>query len=132
MTAKHQRGSSVLRLLARLNWQRDPDSWTVRCHDGRGRRARLRVGLAPTGVMLSPSRAGSWVLTPLQVGRLRAAVRDAVLAFDQLARVEQDGHDTPDASHPRIEPPPAAADREVHHDDRHAAGHVAHDATLAS
>lgn len=93
--AKHVRGTSVLRLLARMNWQRDPDSWTVRCHDGRGRRARLRVLLSPTGISLALPSTGPWVLSPLEAGRLRGAVRDALLAFDRLARDEHD--DEPDA-----------------------------------
>ncbi len=93
--AKHVRGTSVLRLLARMNWQRDPDSWTVRCRDARGRRARLRVRLASTGISLALPSTGPWVLSPLEAGRLRGAVRDALLAFDRLARDEHD--DEPDA-----------------------------------
>lgn len=88
--AKHQHGNPVLRLLARLNWQRDPDSWTVNCHDRNGRRARLRVQLAADGISLVSSSDGPWVLTPLEVGRLRAAARDAVLSLDRLSTIEHD------------------------------------------
>jgi hypothetical protein len=88
--AKHQHGNPVLRLLARFNWQRDPDSWTVSCHDRNGRRARLRVQLAADGITLVSSSDGPWVLTPLEVGRLRAAARDAVLSLDRLSTTEHD------------------------------------------
>jgi len=90
---KHQRATPVIRLLARLGWQRDPNLWAVRCRDGRGRRARLRVHLTEDGITLIPSSPGPWALTPLEAGRLRAAVRDALLNFDRLAGTEY--HDAP-------------------------------------
>ncbi|MGH3829347.1 MAG: hypothetical protein ACRDRS_02680 [Pseudonocardiaceae bacterium] len=50
--AAHQRTMPLLRLLARLGWQHDPDLRTVRCRDGHGRRARLRVHLSqPRGAL---------------------------------------------------------------------------------
>ncbi|MFC5108374.1 hypothetical protein [Kibdelosporangium philippinense] len=83
--AKHQRATPLIRLLARLGWQRDPNLWTVRCRDGRGRRARLHIRLTADGVTLTASSRGPWTLTPLEAGRLRGATRDAVLTFDRLA-----------------------------------------------
>lgn len=68
----------VLALLARLGWQRD-EHWTVPCRDDGGRRCRLRVGVATDGV-----RVGSRTLTPLQVGRLRGALADALLTYTRL------------------------------------------------
>lgn len=82
---KHQRATPVIRLLARLGWQRDPDLWTVRCRDRHGRRARLHIRLTTDGVNLTASSPGPWALTPLEAGRLRGAVRGALLTFDQLA-----------------------------------------------
>jgi hypothetical protein len=44
--------------------------------------------------MGSPSRQprpGPWTLTPLEAGRLRGAVRDALLSFDRLAGTEHGG-----------------------------------------
>ncbi len=75
-------------LLARLV-RRDPDSWTVPCRDGRGCRARLRIGLTWGGITITPSAPGPWELTALESGRLRGAVRDALLTLDQLAGSEQ-------------------------------------------
>ena len=104
-----QRATSVIRLLARLGWQRDPDLWTVRCRDGRGRRARLLVQLTTNGVTLMPSSPGPWTLTPLEAGRLRGAVRDALLTFDRLAGTEH--HDAPPGARSPEPPstPPAQA-----------------------
>lgn len=75
----------LIRLLARLGWQRDPDGWTVPCRDGHGHRARLRIGLTETGVVITSSTPGPWRLTPLQVGRLRAGLRDAVISLGELS-----------------------------------------------
>lgn len=75
-------------LLARLV-RRAPDPWTVPCRDGRGCRARLRIGLTSVGIMITPSAPGPWELTALESGRLRGAVRDALLTLDRLAGSEQ-------------------------------------------
>lgn len=80
-----QRRTPVIRLLARLGWQRDPDQWTVQCRDERGEGAFLDIHLADTGITLAASSPGPWVLSPLDAGRLRGAVRDALLSFDCLA-----------------------------------------------
>lgn len=90
---KHQYAMSLIHLLARLGWQRDPDLWTVRCRDTRGRRAQLHVQLEEKGVTLTASSPGPWSLTPLEAGRLRGALRDALLSFDQL------GNNTNNRSH---------------------------------
>jgi hypothetical protein len=85
---RHCRPSTcVLALLDRLGWQRDAARWTIPCRDREGGRARLRVGLAAEGV-----RIGSLTLTPLQVGRLRGALADAVTTY---ARLRPDDHQTP-------------------------------------
>lgn len=84
MNVRH-RTLPLIRLLARLGWQRDPDGWTVPCRDGHGHRARLRIALTETGVVITPSTHGPWRLTPLQVGRLRAGLRDAVISLGELA-----------------------------------------------
>lgn len=82
---QHRKGNVVLRLLIRMGWQQDPALWTVRCRDRDGRRARLAIRLAATGISIDGTHADQLVLTPLEVGRLRAALRQALLAFDRLA-----------------------------------------------
>lgn len=54
-------------------------------HDEHGRRASLRVSFDENGVAVVPSRPGGVVLAPLQAGRLRAAIRDAIESIDQPA-----------------------------------------------
>jgi hypothetical protein len=75
-------------LLARLTWQRDPEVWTVHCRDGRGRWTTLRIGPTTTGIAITGTGSGPWQLTPLESGRLRSAVRDALLTLDQGAGTE--------------------------------------------
>lgn len=79
------RGLSVLAVLFRLGRPHDRYTWTISCHDVRERRARLYVGLAPTGVTLTASRPGPITLTPMEAGRLRAAVREAISTHAPLA-----------------------------------------------
>lgn len=88
---KHQHAMPLIRLLARLGWQRDPDLWTVRCRNHHGRRARLQVQLDEHGVTLTASSPGPWALTPMEAGRLRRALREALLDFDRLANSVSDG-----------------------------------------
>jgi hypothetical protein len=83
--AKHERRIPLLRLLARLGWQRDPDLWTIPCRDGQGHRAWLGIRLTSTGVNLTASSPGPWALQPLHAGQLRGALRDALLTVDDLA-----------------------------------------------
>jgi hypothetical protein len=78
VTGQHHRRMPLIQLLVRLGWQRDPDSWTVPCRDVDGRRARLLIRLAPAGITITPTTPGPLRLTPLQVGRLRGAARDAI------------------------------------------------------
>lgn len=78
MAGQHHRSLPLIRLLARLGWQRDPDGWTVPCRDVDGRRARLLIRLSPTGITITPTAPGPLCLTALQVGRLRIAAHDAI------------------------------------------------------
>ncbi len=99
-----QRATPVLRLLARLRWQRDPTVWTVRCRDSNGDRAMLRIQLAETGIRVAAPSPGPWALSPLAAGRLRSAVRDALLEYD---RVVDGTHDS--QLHPRHTDPATRA-----------------------
>ena len=86
--ARHQHTTTLLRLLARLGWQRDPDLWTVRCRDHYGRRAQVQVHLTETGIRIVTSSPEPLDLTPSEAGGLRAALRDGVLSLGQLASQE--------------------------------------------
>lgn len=55
------------------------------CRDLDGRRARLLIGLSPSGITITTTGMGPLCLTALQVGRLRAAARDAIHTFGLLA-----------------------------------------------
>ncbi|MGQ0774317.1 MAG: hypothetical protein ACT4NY_07870 [Pseudonocardiales bacterium] len=85
---RHRRSTPLIRLLARLGWQRDPAVWTVPCRDLDGRRSRLLIRLSPSGITITTTGAGPLRLNSLQVGQLRAAARDAILTFDLLADPE--------------------------------------------
>lgn len=82
--SRHRRGVPLLSILARLGWRRDTSKSTARCLDERGRSTLLKVRLGPGYVALECPSTGPLYLSPLQVGRLRAALRDVVLDLDQL------------------------------------------------
>lgn len=102
--ARHQRTTPLLRLLARLGWQRNPNLWTVRCRDLYGRRAQVQVHLTETEIRIATSSPDPLDRTPLEAGGLRAALRDGLLSLAQLAG--PDGLRS-SAHVPRDTPPPA-------------------------
>ncbi|SHH10146.1 hypothetical protein [Streptoalloteichus hindustanus] len=57
-----------------------PGEWTVSCRDGAGRRRELVVSVRDGQVVLVPPSGEAVALTLLAVGRLRAALREAVVA----------------------------------------------------
>lgn len=79
------RRTPLIAILDRLRWQRDPYLWTIPCRDADGRRAVLRVQVRASGVAVSASCPGDLTFAPLTVGRLRAALRDAVVAHAVLS-----------------------------------------------
>ena len=91
MTGRHRRRMPLIRLLARLGWQRDPDLWTVPCRDRHGRRARLLIQLSPSGITLTATTQGPLHLTALEVGRLRGATRDAIHTCGLLTDPDRTG-----------------------------------------
>jgi hypothetical protein len=78
VSGRHQRGTPLDRLLARLGWQREPEGWTVPCRDHEGHRARLLIRLAPSEIIITPSAPGPLRLTVPQAGRLRGVTRSAI------------------------------------------------------
>lgn len=80
-----RRRKPLIALLGRLRWQRDPELWTVPCRDEHGRKALLSMEIRTSGVVIRPSTPGPVTLPPLMIGRLRAALRDAVVAHAVLS-----------------------------------------------
>lgn len=76
--------------------RRKPSQWVAACRDVAGRRREILV--LPTdddrvALVFPPGEVA--VLEPLQVGRLRAALRDAVFALDEHATREDHQHTVP-------------------------------------
>lgn len=59
--------------------------WTIACRDLAGRRRNLTVFVSEGKVVLIAPPGETAVLAPLDVGRLRAALRDAVVEVDAPA-----------------------------------------------
>ncbi|MFF5987711.1 hypothetical protein [Prauserella flavalba] len=59
------------------------DEWAISCRDLAGRKRELTVFVSSERVVLVAPPGEAAVLAPLDVGRLRAALRDAVV---QVAR----------------------------------------------
>ncbi|WP_245614085.1 hypothetical protein [Actinokineospora inagensis] len=76
--------SKVQELLSRWGWRQHPDAWSIPCRDGSGNRASITVEIAKDGVVVTSSTPGPWLIHPLRVGRLRAALRDAALSCTAL------------------------------------------------
>ncbi|TCP46842.1 hypothetical protein EV191_113121 [Tamaricihabitans halophyticus] len=64
------------------------DEWLVNCQDMAGRKRGLTVSAANGRVVLIAPPGEAAVLNPLDVGRLRAALRDAVMS----ATYHAEGH----------------------------------------
>lgn len=62
------------------------DEWSVSCRDLAGRRRDLTVFISGGRVVVVAPPGEAAVLEPLDVGRLRAALRDAVVAVGQHSR----------------------------------------------
>lgn len=62
------------------------DEWSVSCRDLAGRKRDLTVFVGSGRVVLVAPPGEAAVLEPLDVGRLRAALRDAVVAVGQYPR----------------------------------------------
>ncbi|WAL67054.1 hypothetical protein ORV05_04500 [Amycolatopsis cynarae] len=58
------------------------DEWSITCRDVIGRRQVLTVFIEGGQVVLVPPPGEATVLAPLDAGRLRAALRDALLSLD--------------------------------------------------
>ena len=59
------------------------DEWSIACRDLAGRRTTVTVLVSTDKVVLVAPPGEAAVLGPLDVGRLRAALRDAVVAVSQ-------------------------------------------------
>ncbi|MBK1786515.1 hypothetical protein [Prauserella cavernicola] len=62
------------------------DEWAISCRDLAGRKREMTVFVSADRVVVVAPPGETAVLAPLDVGRLRAALRDAVV---QVARAEE-------------------------------------------
>lgn len=61
--------------------------WTVSCRDTAGRRRNVTVFASEGKVVLIAPPGETAVLGPLEVGRLRAALRDAVVGAEDPTKI---------------------------------------------
>lgn len=59
------------------------DEWSVSCQDLAGRKRDLTVSISQGRVVVVAPPGEAAVLAPLEVGRLRGALRDAVVAAER-------------------------------------------------
>ena len=68
----------------RASWRKNPvgakEEWQVSCRDIASRRRDMTVFVSQGHVVVTVPPGEAAVLTPLEVGRLRAALRDAVVS----------------------------------------------------
>lgn len=62
--------------------------WTVACRDLAGRRRTVTVLVTEGKVVLMNPPGEAAILSPLDVGRLRAALRDAIVTAEDPATAE--------------------------------------------
>ncbi|WP_236789444.1 hypothetical protein [Amycolatopsis sp. GM8] len=62
------------------------EEWTVSCRDLAGRKRDLTVFISSDRIVVVAPPGEAAVLEPLDVGRLRAALRDAVVAIGRRTR----------------------------------------------
>jgi hypothetical protein len=65
------------------------DEWSITCRDLAGKRREMTVFASSDKVVLVLSPGEAAVLDPLDVGRLRAALRDAVVVVAQTPAPEE-------------------------------------------
>lgn len=82
-----RRRTPLAQLLARFGCPWVAARWRVVCRDAHGQRATLTVVLSDTGVEITAG-ADRWILSPLDVGRLRICLREAVMAYSELRSAE--------------------------------------------
>lgn len=68
----------------RVSWRKNPvgakEEWQVSCRDIASRRRDMTVFVSQGHIVITVPPGEAAVLTPLEVGRLRAALRDAVVS----------------------------------------------------
>ena len=73
----------------RVSWRKKPvgakEEWQVSCRDIASRRRDLTVFVSQGHIVINVPPGEAAVLTPLEVGRLRAALREAVVAASDTA-----------------------------------------------
>ncbi|WP_410575652.1 hypothetical protein [Amycolatopsis sp. cmx-4-61] len=101
---KTQRRHGLLAMLVRAGWKPRRRAWAVPCRDRDGRRGHAEVLIAERGPALAIGSTVA-VLNPMDAGRLRAALREAIELYARLDGATRDGAPTP-RRHPGPLPTP--------------------------
>ncbi|MBE8523067.1 hypothetical protein ILP97_37190 [Amycolatopsis sp. H6(2020)] len=101
---KTQRRHGLLAVLVRAGWKPRRSAWTVPCRDRDGRRVYAEVLIAEHGPALAIG-SGIAVLNPMDAGRLRSALREAIDLYARLDGASREGAPTP-RRHPGPLPTP--------------------------
>jgi hypothetical protein len=77
-------GTGYTEPVHRVSWRKKPvgakEEWQVSCRDIASRRRDMTVFVSQGHIVITVPPGEAAVLTPLEVGRLRAALRDAVVS----------------------------------------------------
>ncbi|WIV60697.1 hypothetical protein [Amycolatopsis nalaikhensis] len=101
---KTQRRHGLLGMLVRAGWKPRRRTWTVPCRDRAGRRVHAEILIAERGPALAIGSTVA-VLNPMDAGRLRAALREAIDLYARLDGATREGAPTP-RRHPGPLPTP--------------------------
>lgn len=91
-----KRRSPLANLLAHFGRTASSMSWRVPCRDQSGRRTTVRIDLGDAGVLLHVTSSGPLEFKPLDLGRLRNALRDAVVAYSEIRSLDRGAQEAGD------------------------------------
>ncbi|WP_146060331.1 hypothetical protein [Amycolatopsis sp. CA-128772] len=99
-----QRRYGLLAMLVRAGWKPRRRAWAVPCRDREGRWVHAEVLIAERGPALAIGSTVA-VLNPMDAGRLRAALREAIELYSRLDGAARESAPTP-RRHPGPLPTP--------------------------
>lgn len=99
MNNRHHQ-ATVLSIFSRLGWRCRTATRPIRCRDGAGLRSTLAVRTGNGYVALESPTLDIVYLSPMQVGQLRGALRNALIDLDVLGgEYAEDNAEVPGARH---------------------------------